>query len=156
MPLYWIKNSDSEFDHATQPEGFCPLTSRENKFFLVESPTIPVGEFIVEFPPELYENYALLSWKNNKKVYGDPFNGKVAYSDVIDARNRRAIRYTQEQLDQRRDIWKWIAVNLFVPDRERITGDSATTTKCLTEIDLISTDTDMCQYIVDNLYYDIY
>ena len=64
--------------------------------------------------------------------------------------------YTAEQLAQRLEIWRWIAINLFVPDRERIIGDSGATNQYLSEIALISTDTDMRQYIIDNLYYDIY
>ena len=156
MPLYWVKNSTGTFDHSIQPDGFTAITSRENKFFLTESPTPPVGEFVVEFPADLYENYPMAQWPNGKKPVGDPFNGKVAFGDEVDARGRRVILYTPEQLIQRREVWQWIAVNLFVPDKERLTGDTAATTTHLAEISNISTDIDMRQYIIDNLYYDIY
>jgi len=156
MPTYWIKNSTGTFDHEAQPEGFAVFASRENKFFLAESSTPPTGEFVVEFPDSIYANYAMANWPDGKKPCGDPFNGAVEYVGEVDKRGRRAILYTAEQLVQRKELWQWIAVNLYVPDKERLTGDTAATTKHLEEIALISTDTDMRQYIIDNLYYDIF
>ena len=156
MPIYWVKNSAGSFDHSDQPAGFNPIGSRENKFFLVESPTTPAGEFVVEFPNNIYENYGMANWPDGKKPCGDPFNGKVAYGDEVDKRGRRVIIYTAEQIIQRKELWQWIAVNLFIPDKERLTGDTAATTRHLSEIALISTDIDMRQYIIDNLYYDIF
>ena len=156
MPIYWVKNSTGTFDHSVQPEGFSVVGSRENKFFLCESTNTPTGEFVAEFPAELYDNYDIANWPNGKKPVGDPFNGKVAFGEEVDKRGRRVIMYTAEQLAQRLEIWRWIAINLFVPDRERIIGDSGATNQYLSEIALISTDTDMRQYIIDNLYYDIY
>jgi hypothetical protein len=156
MPTYWVKNSTGTFDHSIQPEGFGAFASRENKFFLTESPTPPVGEFVVEFPQELFDDYPMADWPDGKKPVGDPFNGKVAYGAEVDKRGRRVIIYTQEQLAQRLEIWRWIAVNLFVPDKERLSGNTEATTKHLADIALISTDTDMRQYIIDNLYYDIF
>lgn len=156
MPIYWVKNSTGSFDHSIQPEGFNPIGSRENKFFLVESPTPPTGEFVVEFPASIYENYGMANWPDGKKPVGDPFNGAVAFGDEVDKRGRRVIIYTAEQLIQRKELWQWIAVNLYIPDKERLTGNTAATTTHLEEIALISTDTDMRQYIIDNLYYDIF
>ena len=156
MPIYWVKNSTGSFDHSDQPEGFNPIGSRENKFFLCESTANPTGEFVAEFPAELYDNYDIANWPDGKKPCGDPFNGKVAFGEEVDKRGRRVIMYTAEQLVQRFELWKWIAVNLYVPDKERLTGDTEATSTHLADIALISTDTDMRQYIIDNLYYDIF
>ena len=156
MPIYWVKNSSGTFDHETQPAGFDAFTSRENKFFLTSCPIPPTGEFVVEFPREMFDTYPMANWPDGKKPVGDPFNGTVAYGDEVDKRGRRVIIYTVEQLEQRKELWRWIAVNLFIPDKERITGDTEATTRHLAEIALISTDTDMRQYVIDNLHYDIY
>lgn len=155
MPAYFIKNCTCSFDHSTQPEGFASIIGIENKFFLTNCPTTPTGEFVAEFPQPLFENYAYVLWENGAKTMADPFQGQVTLSEETDKRNRRVITYTEDQLAIRLEIFRWIAVNLFVPDKEQITGNTAATITHLAEIALISKDTDMRQYIIDNLYYDL-
>lgn len=156
MPQYIVKNQSGTFDVTAEPAGFRVISALENRLFICESPTVPSGEFVVEFPEEQQAQFLYYPFPNGKKLWFDPFVGKVAFGTEIDNKNRRAISYSPEQLSARLAIMKWLMLNVWIPDKARMYGivddivaDYIAAAAALTDDNTART------YIDKNLYYNL-
>lgn len=155
MKRYWlVKHKTGNFEN--QPEGFKAITAIENSFWRCVCPVEPNAEFYVEFGPVQEEQYWFYIWQSGKKLLADPFGGRVHASEEKDSKNRRTYTYTQEQMDMRLALIKWLVINVWVPDRKRIenlTDEQAQ--KYIDDINTFNNDVDAKEYVVNNLYYDL-
>lgn len=156
MKQYIVKNQSGTFDTTIQPEGFKVIGALENRLFICESSDSPIGEFVVEFLDEQQQQYMFYPYPDGKKLWFDPFECKVAFGNEIDNKNRRAIKYSNEQLDAKLNIMKWLMLNIWIPDKTRmydipldVVNDYINQVIALT--DTISART----YINKNLYYNL-
>jgi len=156
MAFYIIKNRTGTFVPGTQPDGFKAILGIENRLFIAECSSAPTGEFVVIFPPEQYALLVFYHYAGNKKLPFDPFNGEVQFDDVIDKKGRRRIMYTDAQLADRLDMFKWMMLNVYLPDKARITQmTQADVDRVTVEINALPDDTAAQQYLITNLYYDL-
>jgi hypothetical protein len=156
MPHYLVKCPSGTFHADEQPEGFKALGAMENRFFMCECPTPPNGDFVVEMPDEQAQNQILYLFKNGKPLLWDPFSGAVQFSDERDAKGRKTIIYSQAQLDAQLAFMKWIALNVWIPDKQRIYGMSdEVINEQIAKVNAL-TDPELARvFIVKNLYYDL-
>lgn len=152
--MEWVVKSPlGQFDG--QPEGFRTLYAIENRFFVCECSVKPMGDFVVEFP-EKYQGYSeLYQFPHGKRTLGivDP---RIQLSGEADAKGRKTIEYTPEQIALRHELIKWIATNVFLPDKLRMKnlGDDHRD-KILSEMEAIADDRDLKDYVKENLYYNL-
>jgi hypothetical protein len=150
MAQWILKNRSGQFDD--QPEGFNPISALENRFFICECPTQPTGDFVVACPEQYQGCDELYLFDNGKRTLGIA-DTRIQLSEELDYKYRRAIMYTSEQLALRLDMIKWIALNVFVPDKQRMLGaDSAAIVQ---DIEAFTSDKMLRRYVADNLYYDL-
>jgi hypothetical protein len=150
MTQWIVKDKLGQF--IGQPDGFVSITAIENRFFVCDCPTAPTGDFVVEFP-EIYRGCnELYLFDNGKRTLGIA-DENIQLSEEVDYKNRRAIMYTTEQLALRLDMIKWIALNVFVPDKQRMLGADTTTT--VQDIEGFTDDKLLKRYVAENLYYDL-
>jgi hypothetical protein len=156
MAQWLLKNSSGIFDHSRpQPDDFKLIDAIENSFFVAECSVQPNGDFVVEFPQQFWGCLEFFWFQNGKKTLGLT-NQSIALSTEVDSKNRRAIMYTNEQMDFRIIMIKWIALNVYIPDRARMQGLNETVVHQLTlDIEGMNDDRLLKQYIKDNLYYDL-
>lgn len=155
--FYLCKNTSGTFVPAEQPAGFAVLSALENRFFLCESPSEPTSEFTVTAPDWLPAAMPFYQYPNGKKLWFDPFNGTVQFSEGVDTKSRRTVQYSQEQLDLRLSVFKWLMLNVWIPDKERLDlldGRVPDNTLTLQASALLS-DVDAEQFLKSNLYYDL-
>ena len=159
MAQWLIKHQNGNFDFDQQPAGFKVVVSFENKFWLCDCAEMPNGEVVIEFnkyqdiKPNWFLYYGL---PNGKKTIVDVFAGNVKLSEILDNRNRRAIMYSDEQLSMRLDIMKWLSLNVWIPDKQRVLGlDDAAVETLRSEVEALSDDISAKAYIQSNLYYDL-
>lgn len=152
--MEWVvKNQQGQFED--QPEGFWCDYAIENRFFVCQCPTRPHGDFVVEFP-EKYQGYSeLYQFHNGKRTLGI-VDTRIKLSSEADAKGRKTIEYTPEQIALRHELIKWIAANVFLPDKLRMKnlGDDHRD-KILSEIEAITDDRDLKDYVKENLYYNL-
>ena len=156
MPRYIIKSQTGTFAPGTQPEGFKTFTALENRLFMVDCPTPPNSEFVVEFPAELHAAFVLYPYANGKKLPFDPFFGAVQFGNEVDNKNRRAIQYTEEQLSARLTVMKWLMINVWIPDKARM-YDTPTEIVGLyiAQVNALTDDVAARTYLQKNLYYNL-
>jgi hypothetical protein len=150
MAQWIVKNRLANFD--SQPAGFNAVSALENRFFVCECPTQPTGDFVVAFPEQYYGCDELYLFDNGKRTLGIA-DTRIQLSEELDYKRRRAIMYTAEQLALRLDMIKWIALNVFVPDKQRMLG--ADTASTVQEIEAFTDDKLLRRYVAENLYYDL-
>lgn len=152
--MEWVvKNHWGQFEG--QPEGFRVQYAIENRFFICECPTRPIGDFVVAYP-DAYSGYLeLYQFQNGKRTLG-LMDSRIQLSDTFDNKARRSIIYTYEQIALRHEIIKWIALNVFLPDKQRMMNISSTEVDRITqEIDNITDDRLLKDYVKENLYYNL-
>jgi hypothetical protein len=156
MAQWILKNSSGIFDHGlTQPTDFQLIDAIENSFFVARCPTQPNGDFVVEFPEQFHDCLEFFWFPNGKKTLGLT-NKTIALSTDVDSKNRRAIMYTADQMDFRISLIKWIALNVWIPDKKRMQNlDDSTVQQLILGIEGLDDDRLLKQYITDNLYYDL-
>lgn len=153
---YIVKNESGTFDMNTQPEGFRAIIALENRLFVCDSPTVPVSDFVVEFPDDRYAQFLYYSLPDGKKILADIFGGLVKFGDEVDSKGRRIIVYTQEQKDTRLDIIKWIILNVFIPDKARMYSISDDiVASYIASVNALETDALAVTYVQKNLYYNL-
>jgi hypothetical protein len=152
---YWlVKDKMGNFEN--QPEGFKVITAIENSFWRCYCPERPNAPFVVEFPAEQEEQYWYYIWPSGKKLLADPFNGRVQASEEKDSKGRRIYTYTQEQSDKRLALIRWLVINVWVPDKQRLNNlDNETVKKYIDDINTFNNDVAAKEYVVNNLYYDL-
>jgi hypothetical protein len=156
MAYYIVKNRTGTFEPGTQPDGFAAVLGMENRLFIVECPVVPNGEFVAVFPDTMYQQRAFYLYGSNKKMPFDPFNGEVIFEDVVDKKNRRRIMYTDAQLALRLDMFKWMMLNVYLPDKARMQSMSQTDVDtAIAEINALPDDIAAQTYLTTNLYYDL-
>ena len=139
-----------------QPEGFKVITAIENSFWRCYCPERPNAPFVVEFPAEQEEQYWYYIWPSGKKLLADPFNGRVQASEEKDSKGRRIYTYTQEQSDKRLALIRWLVINVWAPDKQRLNNlDNETVQKYIDDINTFNNDVAAKEYVVNNLYYDL-
>lgn len=154
MPYYFAKHKTGNFEN--QPDGFMVINAIENSFWRCWSPIVPNADFIIEIPEQQEEWYRYYIWANGKKLLADAFNGSVKFSDWVDEKGRRAIEYTQEQMSMRLNIIKWIAINVWIPDKQRLKNLSQDIVEqYIRDINAFDNDVLAKEYVVNNLYYDL-
>jgi hypothetical protein len=156
MAYYIVKNRTGTFEPDSQPDGFTAMLGMENRTFIVSCPVQPASEFVVEFPPENHALLAFYLYGGNKKMPFDPFNGEVAFEDVIDKKGRRRIMYTDAQYADRLAMFKWMMLNVYLPDKARMQSLSqADVDTAIAEINALPDDIAAQTYLTTNLYYDL-
>lgn len=122
MPHYIVKNESGTFEPGSQPEGFSAIGggALENRLFICECPVRPNSEFVVDFPDEQRAKHVYYQHPNGRKLWYDPFNGAVKFGEEVDNKNRRAIIYSEEQLQLQLEYMKWLMLNVWIPDKKRI------------------------------------
>jgi hypothetical protein len=152
---YWlVKDKMGNFEN--QPEGFKVINAIENSFWRCECPTKPTAPFVVEFPNEQEEQLWYYIWPSGKKLLSDPFGGRVHASEETDNKGRRVYTYTQEQMDMRLALIKWLVINVWAPDKQRLKNlDAAVTQQYINDINAFNNDVAAKEYVVNNLYYDL-
>ena len=156
MTTWIVKNTAGAFDFTTQPEGFKTVMGIENRFFICECPTEPLGEIAVEFPIDHPEWYLIYTFTNGKRVLNGTFGGLIELSEDLDRKFRRAIIYTSEQLSLRLQVIQWLALNVWIPDKQRMLQLEASEVALLQAgIQACISDVEAKQFVVDNLYYDL-
>ena len=156
MKQWVLKNSSGIFDHSlSQPEGFLVIDSIENSFFIAECPTTPNGDFVVEFPEQYHGNLEFHVFPNGKRLLGLT-NTSIPLTEDVDKKNRRAIIYTEDQLNFRIGLIKWIALNIWIPDKKRMMNlsDSAVQ-QLILDVQGLNDDLLLKEYIKNTLYYDL-
>lgn len=156
MTLFVVKCQSGTFDPNKQPAGFKVISAIENRFFICECEEPPLEEAVVEFPQEQMDNFLFYLYPNGKKLWFDPFNGVVEFVDVGDNKGRKAINYSDAQLNAQLSITCWFALNVWLPDKQRMYSipDDA----ILLQIDEVMalTDPDAARtYVKKNLYYNL-
>jgi len=64
--------------------------------------------------------------------------------------------YTEEQILFRLGMIKWIALNVFIPDKQRMQGLSNTDIEVFVQaIESFTSDKLLKDYVAENLYYDL-
>lgn len=158
MPYYIVKNESGNFDIAAQPSGFNVLGggALENRFFICECPSTPTFEFVVPFPDEEYAKHVYYQHPNGRKLGFDPFKGTVEFGVEVDNKNRRAIIYSQTQLQIQLSFMKWLALNVWIPDKKRMYGipDDIVQTY-IDSVHALGNSEDARTYIRKNLYYNL-
>lgn len=153
---YIVKNESGTFDTSIQPVGFVAIEAIENRFFICESPQTPVGEFVVQFPEEQARNLIFYRYPNGKKLPFDPFNGLVKFGDALDNKNRREIMYTEEQMEYKLSIMKWLMINVWIPDKAEIYSvPEDIVVSYLNAVDGLTDAIKARTYIDKNLYYNL-
>jgi len=156
MASYLVKNVSGTFDHSKQPASFMAVTSIENRFFICECEEEPIGDFVVFMPDDVRSNHRFHLFKNGKKLWFDPFNGEVKFGDEVDAKRRRAIQYSEEQLQIRVGFFKWMVENVWLPDMIRLFPEREEAgKKALAELLLINDDEEARLFVASNFYYDL-
>lgn len=156
MALYIVKNTSGTFAPGTQPDGFKAILGIENRLFITECPTIPNGEFVVEFPQEIFDQLPYYHYASNKKLPFDPFNGNVAFEDVIDKKGRQRILYNEAQFATRLSILKWMMLNVYLPDKARMQSmTQVEIDAAIAEINALPDDITAKSYLITNLYHDL-
>jgi len=156
MKQWILKNSSGIFDHdVSQPDGFLTIDCIENSFFIAECPVEPNGDFVVEFPTEYHNNLEYHIFPNGKKVLGLT-NKEINLSKDVDSKRRRAIMYTEDQMNFRISLIKWLALNVWIPDKKRMKNlDDSVVQQMILDITGLNDDMLLKKYISDNLYYDL-
>lgn len=158
MPYYIVKNDTGNFYASEQPKGFKALGggALENRFFICECPTVPVTCFAVVFPEEELAKHVFYQHPNGRKLPCDPFEGRVKFGDVVDNKNRRAIIYSEEQLAIQLSIIKWLALNVWIPDKKRMYEiPEEIVQSYIDAINKLTDAEDARVYIRKNLYYNL-
>ena len=156
MPHYFVKCVSGTFLREEQPEGFKAGLAIENRIFMCESPTPPNSEFVVELPEEMREKFVYYAWPDGKRLPFDPFNGKVKFSEDQDAKLRRAIQYTPEQLADKLDIMKWLMINVWIPDKKRMYGvPDDLVSFYIEQVNSLVDTVEARTYIEKNLFYNL-
>lgn len=156
MSIYIVKSQDSNFDMVEQPEGFKVISALENRMFICESPSLPLSEFVIEFPAEEYAKMLFYPFANGKRLWFDPFEGQVTFGEDVDSKRRRAVQYTDEQLAIRLSILKWLMLNIWVPDKKRMYDiPNNMVDEYITKINEFSNDVEARTYLEKNLYYNL-
>jgi hypothetical protein len=154
--MYIVKNQSGTFENGEQPDNFKVTGSLENRFFICECSTTPVSEFVVEFPKEQCDKHIFYQHPNGRKLWYDPFNGAVQFGVEVDSKNRRAIIYNEQQLLTQLSYMKWLALNVWIPDKVRMYTISEDIVQShLNQIDAIDDADLMRVYIRKNLYYNL-
>jgi hypothetical protein len=156
MPYYFVKCPSGTFNSDEQPEGFVALQAMENWFFLCQSPSMPNGDFVVQLPDEMVDAQRYYLFPNGKNLLWDPFEGDVEFTAEKDAKGRRKIIYTQAQLDAQLAFMRWMALNVWIPDKKRIYNMSDDVID--EQIAKANEPTDpetMRKFIAKNLYYNL-
>jgi hypothetical protein len=156
MTQWVLKNSSGIFNHVLpQPDGFTLIDAIENSFYIAECPTTPNGDFVVELPEQFNNNLEFYIFPNGKKLLGLT-NKTIELSETVDKKNRRSIIYTQDQLDFRISLMKWLALNVWIPDKKRMKNlDDSTVQQLISDIQEFTDDLLLKKYINLNLYYDL-
>lgn len=154
MRFWIVKDKLGNFEN--QPAGFKVITAIENSFWRCVCPIKPLAPFVVEFPAKQEEQYWYYIWQSGKKLLADPFGGRVQASVEKDSKGRRTYTYTQEQMDMRLDLIKWLALNVWIPDKQRLQNlDESVVQKYIDDINAFNNDVEAKEYVVNNLYYDL-
>jgi hypothetical protein len=156
MAQWILKNDSGIFNHhAPQPDGFKMIGSLENSFYIAECDSQPNGDFVVEFPEEFYHSMEFYIFPHGKRLLGVN-NTNIPLSEDVDKKNRRAIIYTDEHMIFRISLIKWLALNVWIPDKTRMLSlDDQTVSKLVQDIQDLNDDILLKRYIADNLYYDL-
>lgn len=153
MTQWIVKNKFAQFDD--QPEGFSTISALENRFFICECPTQPLGDFVLACPEQYQGCAEIYLFGNGKRTLGI-LDVRIQLSEEVDNKNRRAIMYTEEQILFRLGMIKWIALNVFIPDKQRMQGLSNTDIEVFVQaIESFTSDKLLKDYVAENLYYDL-
>jgi hypothetical protein len=156
MKKYIVKSLSGTFAPGTQPEGFHAISAIENRLFICACPEIPHGDFVIEFPEEQQADFLYYHYSNGKRLWFDPFDGKVVFGNDIDNKNRRAIQYDTTQLATQLRIMKWLMLSVWIPDKKRIYSipDDIVATYHA-QVDALTDSATARTYITKNLYYNL-
>ena len=150
MTQYLIKAPN---EHDT---SFKVVLWRENRFAVCEAEQPPVVDtFMVEIPADIADSMYLYDFPNGKRQRVPVMWDRIQLSGP-DETGRWKIAYTPEQLAARAALFKWFALNAFIPDMVRM--DLATTEEAeasVAAINSLNTDEEIKQFTVANLYYDL-
>lgn len=156
MPQYIVKNDTGTFPPGSQPDGFQVLSALENRFFICESPSQPLGDFVIAWPEEQQAKYPYYQHPNGRKLWWDPFDGAVQFGAEIDSKNRRKIIYNEEQLQTQLEIMKWLCFNLWIPDKQRMYQIAENiVNQYIFSVHAILDAEELRTYIRKNLYYNL-
>lgn len=153
--MRWVAKS-IRGNFYNQPEGFRALYAIENSFFVCECPVAPNATFVKEFPERYHNTNILYEVQNGKRVFLslDPAHG-IKLSEDTDKKYRRAVQYTPEQIALRLELIKWITLNIFLPDKQRLLNiDPAEVERITQEVESFDDDRLLKDYVRDNLMYD--
>lgn len=153
MSQWIVKNKLGQFDG--QPDGFNAVHALENRFFVCECPSEPVGDFVIACPDQYRGRGEMYLFGNGKKTLG-LIDSSIKLSEQVDNKNRRVIMYTEEQVLFRLGMIRWIALNVFIPDRQRMQGLSSNDVEALVQaVESFTSDKLLKDYVAENLYYDL-
>lgn len=153
MPQWIVKNKLGQFDG--QPDGFNAIHALENRFFVCECPSQPAGDFVIPCPEQYQGRDEIYLFGNGKRTLG-LLDSSVQLSEEVDNKNRRAIMYTEEQVLFRLGMIKWIALNVFIPDKQRMQGLTGSDVEVLVQaVESFTSDKLLKDYVTENLYYDL-
>ena len=153
MAQWIVKSRLGQFDG--QPNGFVAVSALENRFFVCECPTQPLGDFVVAYPEQYRGCEEMYLFGNGKRTLG-LLDDRIKLSEEVVSTNRRAIMYTDEQVLFRLGLIKWIAINVFIPDRQRLQGLSSADVEVLVQaVESFTSDKLLKDYVTENLYYDL-
>lgn len=158
MPFFIIKRDDGTFDHSQQPDGFKPVGggALENRLFIVECPTRPNSEFVVDYPDDVYAKHIYYQHPNGRKLWDDPFRGAVQFGVEVDNKNRRAIIYSAEQLQMQLEYMQWLMLNVWIPDKKRMYNIADDIVQSYVDaVNALTNAEDARAYIRKNLYYNL-
>ena len=153
MAQWIVKNKLGQFDG--QPDGFNAIHALENRFFVCECPSEPTGDFVIPCPEQYHGRDEIYLFSNGKRTLG-LLDSSIQLSEEVDSKNRRAIMYTEEQVLFRLDMIKWIALNVFIPDKQRMQGLAGADVEVLVQaVESFTSDKLLKNYVAENLYYDL-
>lgn len=155
--MKWIvKSYRGQFDN--QPQDLRAQYAIENRFFVCDCADKPNGDFVIEFPEQFHgiSTQFIYLFQNGKRAFvhlTEEYG--ISLSEDADHKGRRAIQYTPQQIQFRLDLIKWIALNVFLPDKKRMLNiDQAEVERVTNEINSFSDDRLLKDYVRDNLYYN--
>lgn len=150
MTQYLIK-APNEHDAAIKV-----MLWRENRFAICEAAELPtVDTFVVEIPADIADSMYLYDFPNGKRQRVPVMWDRIVLTGP-DETGRWKIAYSPEQLAARTELFRWFALNAFIPDMVRMDLATAEEAEAMVAtLKSLNTDEEIKQFTVDNLYYDL-
>lgn len=131
-------------------------TWKENKFAVVEADVQPQYDIAVEIPEDLYNHFYMYDHPQGKRHRAVILRPDLVNMIGPDSTGRWKIAYTDDQLSIRAAMFRWVAVNAYIPDMERMgLASPERVTELQQQLESLNTDDEIKQFTVNNLYYDL-